>query len=49
MGLIISFVFRFSRRIQQKNETIEELRMRNIQDLAIEQKMKKNNIRKFSR
>ena len=49
MGLIISFVFRSSRKIQQKNETIEELRMRNIQDLAIEQKMKKNNIRKFSR
>ena len=49
MGLIISFVFRFSRKIQQKKETIEELQMRNIQDLAIEQKMKKNNIRKFSR
>lgn len=37
IGLIISFLFRFSRKLQHKNETIEELRMRNIQDLAIKQ------------
>ena len=35
---MISFLFRFSRKLQHKNEAIEELRMRNIQDLAIKQK-----------